>query len=1311
MNAATYYVATTGNDSNSGSSSSPFLTVQRGVNAASAGDTVYLRGGTYNQTVSISKSGSSGSPITISGYPGETAIIDGQKTIPADSNTALFYVWANYVTLQDLTIQNSHAAGLYLFGNNNQALRVKSYRNYGSGIMVSAGGYSLVSDCEVYYNSTINEFGYTPTGYWGAGLTVARNSVHHATVRRNKVWNNWGEGLSTFESSYTTAEDNIVWDNWSTNLYISDTTYSIFRRNLVYMSSNSAIAAYGGAKFGLLMGDEVSTSSNNTVINNFVLGGDRAFSCCSGATNNFIANNTFANGWTASVQIWDGGVYTNSQFLNNVVLQDSSAPVAYFGSTVTGMTKGNNMWSKTPPSAASGSGDIIADPQLRRTGTNTAGNLTAEWFKLLSGSPAATKARSVAAVTEDFFKTARGSTPDIGGHQLTGTSGSDTTAPLAPAGLTATAASSSQINLAWNASTDNVAVAGYRVYRGGVQVASVTGTTYSDTGLNASTSYSYAVAAFDAAGNLSSLSAAVTATTKSAADTTAPSVPTGLTATPVSSSQITLTWNVSTDNVGVAGYRVYRNGTQIASVTTTSYSSTGLSASTTYSYTVAAYDAAGNTSAQSAAVSATTSAAGDTTAPSVPTGLTATPVSSSQINLAWSASTDNVAVAGYKVYRNGTQIANVTGTAYSNTGLSASTTYAYTVAAYDAAGNTSAQSARVSATTPSATTSVATYYVAPGGNDANAGSPLAPFATLNKAVSVASAGDTVYLRGGTYVQMASITNSGTSAKPITISGYPGETAIIDGQLSQPTDQNSALISVKADYITLQDLTVQNSNGVGVNIAGNGNQALRLKVQKSFGTGIFVTGGGNNVVANCEVYYNSRYNEFGKQAGWATGLAVGRNGVHHTAVRGNKVWNNWGEGLSTFESQYSTIEDNTVYDNWANNLYVSDSQYTLVQRNLVYQTAQSPVSGSGGAQVGIILTDLTAVSSDNQIVNNFVRNNDGRYAFSMGGGAANDLIANNTFAGGLTATVKNYAGGTTTNARFMNNIVLQESTAAIGETLISAIYSNNLWSKTPPTGGSGSGDIVANPQLSKSGTTAAGSLSGNWFKLLSTSPAITKAQSLAQVTEDYFRTARNSTPDIGGHQYGGTVSGDTTAPSTPTGLTVTAASSTQINLSWNAATDNVGVAGYRVYRNGALVTSVAGTSYSDSGLAAGTSYTYTVAAYDAAGNASTQSTAVTETTLASTDLTISATTDYPSSNLPANTIVTLTAQASGGSGPLDMVWTVNGVALPTTVTTANGITTGQATWTSGPSKSMYVLTATATDASGATASARMKVRVR
>lgn len=184
------------------------------------------------------------------------------------------------------------------------------------------------------------------------------------------------------------------------------------------------------------------------------------------------------------------------------------------------------------------------------------------------------------------------------------------------------------------------------------------------------------------------------------ADTVAPSTPLDLTAAAISSSQINLAWSAATDNVGVAGYQVWRNGVYVASPSSSSYSDTALAASTTYTYTVKAFDAAGNVSPASVAVSATTLAPVlDTTAPSTPTNLTGSAASASQINLTWSAATDNVGVVAYKVFRNGTQVATTTSTAYTNTGLVASSTYTYAVAAVDAAGNSSDLSGGVNVTT------------------------------------------------------------------------------------------------------------------------------------------------------------------------------------------------------------------------------------------------------------------------------------------------------------------------------------------------------------------------------------------------------------------------------------------------------------------------------------------------------------------------------------------------------------------------------------------------------------------------------------
>jgi RHS repeat-associated protein len=111
--------------------------------------------------------------------------------------------------------------------------------------------------------------------------------------------------------------------------------------------------------------------------------------------------------------------------------------------------------------------------------------------------------------------------------------------------------------------------------------------------------------------------------------------------------------------------------------------------------------------------------------------------------------------------------------------------------------------------------------------------------------------------------------------------------------------------------------------------------------------------------------------------------------------------------------------------------------------------------------------------------------------------------------------------------------------------------------------------------------------------------------------------------------------DTTAPTTPTGLTAVAAGPARVNLAWTAATDAVGVQGYRLYRDGAYLATVGSTGWSDLGLSGATAYAYTVAAVDAAGNASSGSTAASATTAASSQATTTYTYDDNGNRLTAS----------------------------------------------------------------------------
>ncbi|MBI5913619.1 fibronectin type III domain-containing protein [Candidatus Azambacteria bacterium] len=303
----------------------------------------------------------------------------------------------------------------------------------------------------------------------------------------------------------------------------------------------------------------------------------------------------------------------------------------------------------------------------------------------------------------------------------------DSTAPSPFPVVTATPVSASQINVSWTPSFDSGSgMAFYRIFRfQGACCSPVpivpnidvpwTQTTYSHTGLSAGTSYGYYVLAYDVAGNPSGSGGTKYATTFS--DGTAPSVPTGLTATAISPTQINLTWNPSTDNVGVAGYRIERcmgagcaSFVEITTSPVASFSDTGLLSSITYRYRVRAYDAATNLSGYSSIAEATTPAPPDTTPPTPAPVLSGSAISSTQIDLSWTPSSDpETGIASYRIYR-GTlfpffsmplPIATVGGTTttFSNSGLTPSVGYTYYVVAVNGQG-LSVQSTSINISTP-----------------------------------------------------------------------------------------------------------------------------------------------------------------------------------------------------------------------------------------------------------------------------------------------------------------------------------------------------------------------------------------------------------------------------------------------------------------------------------------------------------------------------------------------------------------------------------------------------------------------------------
>jgi chitodextrinase len=256
--------------------------------------------------------------------------------------------------------------------------------------------------------------------------------------------------------------------------------------------------------------------------------------------------------------------------------------------------------------------------------------------------------------------------------------------------------------LEWNASTDNVGVAGYYVFRNGVTVATTAQAFYTDSGLTDAATYSYFVEAFDLAGNVSAPSLTVQVTTW---NTIPPTAPANVVGTAVSCQEINLTWSASTGQIAISSYRVFlgasaSNLIQVGTSysTPTAYNNYLLTPSTTYYFGVEAVDTDGNVSPMSAIGSASTLAL--PTAPSKPV---ATAISTTAVGLTWTAGPSGMPLTGYYVFQgatpnNLTQVASTSATSYTAYSLTPGTTYYYAVEEFDKTGNVSPMSAVAQAT-------------------------------------------------------------------------------------------------------------------------------------------------------------------------------------------------------------------------------------------------------------------------------------------------------------------------------------------------------------------------------------------------------------------------------------------------------------------------------------------------------------------------------------------------------------------------------------------------------------------------------------
>src|ERR1017187_6390112 len=240
---ATYYVSTTGNDSNPGTIGSPWLTIQHAASSVSAGATVYVFGGVYNESVNFPASGTASAPITFEGYPRQTAVIDGTGVSCCTSNPPSS-------------------------GNDTQGL-----------INIVNQSYIILREFEIR-NFTTSNAAYTPAGVWitgsGTGLQLLNNLVHNITTSSEKNGNAFGlavYGTSQTPISYLVISGNEVYNlktgNSESVTVDGNVTNFAITNNLVHDNDNIGIDAIGYEGVGPVGYDEAMYGeiSGNTIYN------------------------------------------------------------------------------------------------------------------------------------------------------------------------------------------------------------------------------------------------------------------------------------------------------------------------------------------------------------------------------------------------------------------------------------------------------------------------------------------------------------------------------------------------------------------------------------------------------------------------------------------------------------------------------------------------------------------------------------------------------------------------------------------------------------------------------------------------------------------------------------------------------------------------------------------------------------------------------------------------------------------------------------------------------------------------------------
>jgi hypothetical protein len=735
------------------------------------------------------------------------------------------------------------------------------------------------------------------------------------------------------------------------------------------------------------------------------------------------------------------------------------------------------------------------------------------------------------------------------GPQTTGATG-----PATPVNLAATATSSSSIGLSWIENNNSDPAVSFKVYEGTTVVGNSATTGAVIAGLTAGSTHTFTVTAVDAAGTESSHSISATATTPN--PTTTPAAPSGLVVTGTTNSSISLSWTESNNADPAASYNVYEGGTVVATSATTTATVGGLTPGSTHTYTVTAVDAAAAEST-SHSNSATATTPNPTTTPAVPSHLTVASSTTASISLTWLEINNGDPAASSKVYEGASVVATTTTTAATIGGLSAGSTHTYTVTSLDSAGHESAHSASVT-----------------GSTSGGGGGGLT--------VSIAKTKDW----GSGYTDTATVTNTSGS----TITGWNVQ---FDLDPSENIESSAGVTyASSAHHYTLSNVPSDASIAAGAH--------LQFQFSGDYGSHYIAP---TNVAAYA---LNAT-----QSPATPTNLTV--TGATSSSISLSWTENNNSDPAASYKVIEGgvTLATTTSTTATINNLGPSSTHtYTVTAVDAAGNGSamSAPVTGTTTAAAPAPPTNLTvSATTSSSISVSWVEQNNTDPATSF------KVYEGSTVVASVTVTNATIAG-------LAPNSTHTYTVTAVDPAGLESTPSNSVTTTTGPAS-----SAPATPTgLAVTGTTNS-TITLSWTETNNSDPAVsyniyegssivasssTTTCTVSGLSANSTHTYSTTAVDAAGHEstaHSNPVIGTTNAtptPAAPTGLTVTATTSSSITLAWTETNNSDPAISYNVYEATTVVGTSTNAGATIGGLTAGSSHTYTVTAVDSAGVEST-----------------------------------------------------------------------------------------------------------